>query len=84
MIVLHHFLHGLKHFGRHNRLVLTGVKCVLVRNLADGQVELLAEGPAEEVDRFLDALARKMAENIESRRETMEPIQGFTEFEIRY
>lgn len=35
-----------------------------VRNLPDGQVELWAEGEATEVDRFLDAVNNKMAENI--------------------
>ncbi len=32
-----------------------------VRNLGNGDVELLAEGPADEVQAFLDAVARHMA-----------------------
>ena len=37
-----------------------------VRNLPGGQVELVAEGAAEDVDAFLDAVARKMAGHIEN------------------
>lgn len=35
-----------------------------VRNLADGRVELIAEGEAAEVDRFLAKVADSMAGNI--------------------
>ncbi len=31
-----------------------------VRNLADGRVELVAEGTPEELDRFIAAIARRM------------------------
>ncbi|MCI0464913.1 MAG: acylphosphatase [Gemmataceae bacterium] len=36
-----------------------------VRNLPEGTVELLAQGEAAEVQRFLDAVARRMAGYIE-------------------
>jgi acylphosphatase len=36
-----------------------------VRNLPDGRVELLAEGEADEVERFLAAVAGRMAPNID-------------------
>ena len=35
-----------------------------VRNVPDGSVELVAEGPAEEVEGFLMALKERMAGNI--------------------
>lgn len=35
-----------------------------VQNLADGRVWLVAEGTADELDRFLHALAAAMADNI--------------------
>lgn len=37
-----------------------------VRNLPNGQVELVAEGAAEDVDAFLDAVATKMADYIDN------------------
>src|SRR5438445_13042273 len=37
-----------------------------VRNLANGEVELVAEGPPEEVDAFLRAVAHRMAHDIET------------------
>jgi acylphosphatase len=55
-----------------------------VRNLPDGQVELVAEGTAEEVERFLDAVSRRMAENIESQQGFDEPLHHFAGFEIRH
>lgn len=36
-----------------------------VRNLPDGNVELVAEGEAGEVDRFLNAVANRMAAHID-------------------
>ncbi len=35
-----------------------------VRNLADGRVELFADGPARAVDAFLDDLRARMADHI--------------------
>jgi acylphosphatase len=37
-----------------------------VRNLADGRVELIAEGDRQEVKKFLAALAENMAANIKN------------------
>ena len=54
-----------------------------VRNLADGRVELVAEGAPTEVDKFVNAVSRQMSEHIESRQEHDEPAQGLTTFEIR-
>ncbi len=54
-----------------------------VKNLPDRRVELVAEGEAAEVGRFLQAVARQLAEHIELRQEYDEAVQEFTEFEIR-
>lgn len=54
-----------------------------VKNLPDGRVELVAEGDAVEVERFLEALGRQMAPYIETRQEHDEATQGFTSFDIR-
>lgn len=54
-----------------------------VKNLPDQRVELVAEGEAGEVERFLDAVGRQMAEHIQSREEHDQPAQGFAKFEIR-
>ncbi|MEO1235972.1 MAG: acylphosphatase [Planctomycetota bacterium] len=37
-----------------------------VRNLADGRVKLVAEGDAEDVELFVDAVQEAMAENIQT------------------
>jgi acylphosphatase len=55
-----------------------------VRNLADGRVEVLAEGEAGDVDVFLKALEGQMAEYIEARSITDEPLQGYQGFVIRH
>jgi len=54
-----------------------------VRNLSDGRVEMVAEGALAEVDRFISAVARHMAEFIQSRQESEEPARGLATFEIR-
>ena len=54
-----------------------------VKNLPDRRVELVAEGDATEVERFLQAVARQMAEHIDSRQEHEQPARGYTTFEIR-
>ena len=54
-----------------------------VKNLLDGQVELVAEGAPEEVDRFLEAVAGKMAGYIKGHSLQDTTVQGFEEFSIR-
>jgi acylphosphatase len=53
-----------------------------VRNLPDGNVELVAEGEQAEVQRFLDALDRKMARYIQERRVMEDAPSGFVDFMI--
>ena len=51
-----------------------------VRNLPDGNVELVAEGEAAEVEAFLQALGRRLAGYVETataRDETPAGLQGF-------
>ena len=55
-----------------------------VRNLADGSVELVAEGEAEQVEAFLDAIARRMSEYIGHSAVQDEPPGGFQGFRIRH
>jgi acylphosphatase len=55
-----------------------------VRNVSNGDVELLAEGPAEEVQAFLDALARHMAGYIQQTRANDEAPTGLQGFQIRH
>jgi acylphosphatase len=54
-----------------------------VRNLPDGQVELMACGEAAEIDRFLEAIGERMADYIEGHKIHDEPEQPFSRFEIR-
>src|SRR5262245_23709703 len=54
-----------------------------VRNLPDGRVELAAEGEANEVQKFLDALARQMAGYIAAHTIHDEPPADYRGFEIR-
>ena len=55
-----------------------------VKNLLDGQVELVAEGDAAEVDRFLQAVADRMAGYIKGQSVTDESPQGLAGFETAY
>ena len=55
-----------------------------VKNLPGGDVELVAEGNAAEVDRFLKAVAERMAEYISGQRVDDIPEQGFASFDIRH
>ncbi len=54
-----------------------------VRNLPGGDVELVAEGEADEVENFLSAVARQMAGYIERQTIHDEPPGGFHDFTIR-
>jgi acylphosphatase len=54
-----------------------------VRNLADGRVELVAEGPAESVRDFLAAVRQEMRECIRGEAVSVEPAtREFTGFRI--
>jgi acylphosphatase len=56
-----------------------------VRNLPDGRVQLVAEGLASELTRFLDEIAARMAAHIRDVKVDVRPATGeFTEFAIRY
>lgn len=55
-----------------------------VKNLADGSVELVAEGDADEVDRFLERLGRRMAGYIAASRVEELPPTGKIGFHIAY
>ncbi len=55
-----------------------------VRNLPGGDVELLAEGPPAEVEAFLDAVARRMADYIEQTTVRDETPAGHQGFQIRH
>ena len=55
-----------------------------VRNLPDGDVELVAEGEPDQVEAFLNALATRMARNIERVTVQEEPPAGLTGFDVRY
>ncbi len=54
-----------------------------VRNLPDGQVELVVAGQADEIERFLGEVAAKMSAYLEGHRIQDEPQQIFDDFEIR-
>lgn len=54
-----------------------------VRNLADGQVEVVVAGESAEIERFLGAIADRMATYIQGHRIDDEPEQSFACFEIR-
>jgi acylphosphatase len=56
-----------------------------VRNLSDGTVELVAQGPATGVADFLAAVAERMGEQIHGMEsERITPPEAFTRFEIRH
>ena len=55
-----------------------------VRNLRDGSVEVVAEGAAEDVERFLTSIARQMAPYITQSQARDEPSAGYKGFDIRY
>jgi acylphosphatase len=55
-----------------------------VRNLPDGDVELVVEGEADEVERFLAAVAARMAGTIDRTSVREEPPAGRPGFHIRH
>jgi len=56
-----------------------------VRNLPDGRVELVAEGLAEELDRFQQAISARMAGFIQGEQTNTTPATGeFSSFAIAY
>jgi acylphosphatase len=61
------------------RFAVTGY----VRNLSDGQVEVVVAGEAEEIDRFLGAVAARMVSYIQGHRLEDATTEDFTTFEIR-
>lgn len=55
-----------------------------VRNLANGDVELIVEGPVNQIDDLVEAIGQAMRGHIQSTRETIEPASGaFGGFDIR-
>ena len=56
-----------------------------VRNLPDGRVELVVEGNAQEIDRFLLAIDDQMQGLVRSKDERVEPPSGeFSGFGVRF
>lgn len=55
-----------------------------VRNLPGGQVEILVEGDAEQVEGFLEAVRERMAGYITDTDDQPTPCQGLTSFNIRF
>ena len=55
-----------------------------VRNLPEGTVEVMAEGPAEEVNNFFAAIDRRMAGYIKDKSIQDAPSSGIHGFRIRY
>jgi acylphosphatase len=54
-----------------------------VKNLLDGQVELMVEGKLVDVERFLDAVNVKLAGYVKGQKQQDEAPQGFAGFGIR-
>ncbi len=55
-----------------------------VRNLPEGTVEVLAEGPAGDVEKFFTAIERRMAGYIDDKSIQDAPPPGRKGFQIRY
>ncbi len=72
---------GFRYTARHlaERYAVTG----FVRNLSNGQVELLAEGEEQTLAAFLDGIAKKMAGYIRNQDVTWSgPLHEFEDFRI--
>jgi acylphosphatase len=55
-----------------------------VKNLADGRVQLVVEGPEKDVEKFLDAIRKRWGKNIEKeQREEQEPTGEYRGFTVR-
>jgi len=61
------------------RFAVTGY----VRNLADGQVEVLVQGEADEVERFLGAVAERMGSYIQGHKVEDAAEPTYSSFEVR-
>lgn len=56
-----------------------------VRNLRDGRVELVAEGPKDELRRFIEAIGAEMGRYVTAAEEKTGPAAGqFRSFDIRF
>jgi len=55
-----------------------------VRNLPNGDVEVVAEGEPEQVEAFLGAVAGRMVNYIAQARVQDEPPGGYQDFTVRY
>ena len=62
-----------------NQFAVTGY----VRNLANGEVEVVIAGEVDEIERFLGAVASRLEPYIKGDRIQDEAAQSFTSFEIR-
>jgi acylphosphatase len=63
------------------RFAVTGY----VRNLADGRVQMVMEGPPNEVEGLLDAVGREMGHYIRDTHQETRPATGkFEGFQIRF
>ncbi len=74
---------GFRYTTQHlaSTLEVTGI----VRNLADGRVEMIAEGASAELDRLLEVIDRTMAGNITSKVVSdSEPTGEYAGFQITF
>lgn len=56
-----------------------------VKNLSDGRVEILAEGPESEVDSFIEEVRREMGSYIREMNIDAVPVSGnYKRFVVRY
>ncbi len=55
-----------------------------VKNLPNGNVELVAEGEPDQVEALLERIDRRLAGNIMESKVTPEAPQGFTGFKIQH